>query len=51
MTPEYLVQASGLWYYSEEQWEYLLGIAINYLEQVPLATPKDFAYYITSNNF
>ena len=51
MTPEYLIQESGLWLGSQEQWDYLMVMAITYLRSNPLATPEDFTYYITSNNF
>lgn len=51
MTPEYLIQESGLWLGSQEQWAYLMTMAITLLEYNPLATPEDFTYYITSNNF
>lgn len=48
-TPEYLVQESGIWSGSQEDWETLLALAINYLDQNPLATPNDFADYLIVN--
>ena len=48
-TPEYLVQESGFWSGSQEDWETLLTLAINYLDQNPLATPADFTDYLIIN--
>ena len=48
-TPEYLVQASGFWSGFQEDWETLLALAINYLDQNPLATPNDFSNYLITN--
>lgn len=48
-TPEYLVKESGVWYESREEWETLLTLAINYLDQNPLATPEDFTDYLITN--
>ena len=51
VTPEYLIQESGLWLGSQEQWAYLMNLAITYLEQDPWATPENFTHFIISNNF
>lgn len=48
-TPEYLVQESGFWSGFQEDWETLLALAINYLDQNPQATPQDFAQYLIYN--
>ena len=48
-TPEYLVQESGFWSGFQEDWETLLALAINYLDQNPLATPNDFSNYLITN--
>ena len=40
-TPEYLVQESGLWWSSEEEWNQLRTLALNYLDIDPMATPSD----------
>lgn len=48
MTPEYLILESELWLGSQEQWDYLMVMAITYLRSNPLATPEDFAYYVIS---
>lgn len=48
-TPEYLVQESGFWSGFQEDWETLFTLAINYLDQNPLATPQDFAQYLIEN--
>lgn len=47
-TPEYLVQESGLWWSSEEEWNQLRTLALNYLDIDPMATPSDFAYFVTT---
>ena len=48
-TPEYLVQESGFWSGFQEDWETLLTLAINYLDQNPLATQQDFSNYLITN--
>ena len=45
-TPEYLVEASGLWDgFSEEDYQYLLSLAYNLLDMNPQATPADLVQY------
>lgn len=46
-TPEYLVIESGVFYSTEEEWNELLSMAHTLLESNPLATPEDFAYFVS----
>ena len=45
-TPEYLVQESGWWSGTQEDWNTLYDLALNLQSQNPLATPEDFDYYL-----